>query len=607
MTTLSGGPAVPSTTLTALFFDAVTRHALPDAYRAKRDGVWQPVSHEDVTTRARRIAFGLEALGVLPEDRVGLLSENCPEWALVDWACLCAGLADVPVHPTVPAEQIVHPLNDSGAVVLFVSTAEQAAKAGSMRGRLTTMRTIISFTDPAPPGADFSLAELEAAGALLDSAERTDAWRTAALAIAPETLATIIYTSGTTGTPKGVRLSHRNLASNCAAVGHRMDLRAGDVALSFLPLAHVFERTGDYVLFAAGVRIAYAESLETITANMREIGPHVALCVPRLFEGMYARIVEAALAAGGVRARLFRWARGVADRWADVRLAGGTPGRFLALQYAMAQRLVFARIRARLGGQLRVLVSGGAPLAPAISKFFFAAGLPILEGYGLTETSPVITISAADRLRIGAVGTPIAGVEVRIAEDGEILTRGPHVMLGYHNRPDATAEMIDEEGWLHTGDIGVLEGGFLRITDRKQEILVTADGTRIAPQPIETRIALSPFVAQAVMIGDSRPYPIVLVVPAWELLESWATQQGLIWTARSELLATPLVAEKVGQEVARALEGLAPAVIPQRIGLLEQAFSVERGELTPKMSVRRRVVDERYAALIEELYGGAEG
>lgn len=607
MTTLSGGPAVPSTTLTALFFDAVTRHALPDAYRAKRDGVWQPVSHEDVTTRARRIAFGLEALGVLPEDRVGLLSENCPEWALVDWACLCAGLADVPVHPTVPAEQIVHPLNDSGAVVLFVSTAEQAAKAGSMRGRLTTMRTIISFTDPAPPGADFSLAELEAAGALLDSAERTDAWRTAALAIAPETLATIIYTSGTTGTPKGVRLSHRNLASNCAAVGHRMDLRAGDVALSFLPLAHVFERTGDYVLFAAGVRIAYAESLETITANMREIGPHVALCVPRLFEGMYARIVEAALAAGGVRARLFRWARGVADRWADVRLAGGTPGRFLALQYAMAQRLVFARIRARLGGQLRVLVSGGAPLAPAISKFFFAAGLPILEGYGLTETSPVITISAADRLRIGAVGTPIAGVEVRIAEDGEILTRGPHVMLGYHNRPDATAEMIDEEGWLHTGDIGVLEGGFLRITDRKQEILVTADGTRIAPQPIETRIALSPFVAQAVMIGESRPYPIVLVVPAWELLESWATQQGLIWTARSELLATPLVAEKVGQEVARALEGLAPAVIPQRIGLLEQAFSVERGELTPKMSVRRRVVDETYAALIEELYGGAEG
>lgn len=607
MTTLSGGPAVPSTTLTALFFDAVARHALPDAYRVKRDGVWQPVSHAAVATRARRIAFGLEALGVLPGDRVGLLSENCPEWALVDWACLCAGLADVPVHPTVPAEQMVHPLNDSGAVVLFVSTAEQAAKAGSMRGRLTMLRTIISFTDPAPPGADFSLAELEAAGALLDSAERTDAWRTAALAIAPEALATIIYTSGTTGTPKGVRLSHGNLASNCAAVGHRMDLRAGDVALSFLPLAHVFERTGDYVLFAAGVRIAYAESLETITANMREIGPHVALCVPRLFEGMYARIVEAALAAGGVRARLFRWARGVADRWADVRLAGGTPGRFLALQYAMAQRLVFARIRARLGGQLRVLVSGGAPLAPAISKFFFAAGLPILEGYGLTETSPVITISAADRLRIGAVGTPIAGVEVRIAEDGEILTRGPHVMLGYHNRPDATAEMIDGEGWLHTGDIGVLEGGFLRITDRKQEILVTADGTRIAPQPTETRIALSPFVAQAVMIGDGRPYPIVLVVPAWETLEAWATQQGLAWTARSELLATPLVAEQMGQEVGHALDGIAPTAMPQRIGLLEQEFTVERGELTPKMSVRRRVVDEAYAALIEELYAGAEG
>jgi len=311
MTTLSGGPAVPSSTLAALFFEAIERHDRPNAYQVKRDGVWQPLAHADVLERARRIAFGLEALGVDRGDRVGLMSENRPEWALADWACLCSGVTDVPIYPTLPAEQIIHPLNDAGVVVLFVSTPEQAAKAGSVRANLGTLRTIISFTEPVPPGADYSLAELEAAGALLDTPERAAAWKATALAIAPDDLASLIYTSGTTGLPKGVMLSHGNIASNCAALRSRLDLRAGDLALSFLPLSHIFERTGDYVLFAAGVTIAYAESAETISANMEELRPQLALCVPRLFEKMYARIVEGALGAGGIRARLFRWARGI--------------------------------------------------------------------------------------------------------------------------------------------------------------------------------------------------------------------------------------------------------------------------------------------------------
>ena len=602
MTTLSGGPAVPSSTLAALFFEAIERHDRPNAYQVKRDGVWQPLAHADVIERARRIAFGLEALGVDRGDRVGLMSENRPEWALADWACLCSGVTDVPIYPTLPAEQIIHPLNDAGVVVLFVSTPEQAAKAGSVRANLGTLRTIISFTEPVPPGADYSLAELEAAGALLDTPERAAAWKATALAIAPDDLASLIYTSGTTGLPKGVMLSHGNIASNCAALRSRLDLRAGDLALSFLPLSHIFERTGDYVLFAAGVTIAYAESAETISANMEELRPQLALCVPRLFEKMYARIVEGALGAGGIRARLFRWARGIGERTAAVRLRGGTPGGLLAFQSQVADRLVFARIRSRLGGQLRFLVSGGAPLAPAINTFFHAAGLPILEGYGLTETSPVITMNTLDALRIGAVGKPIPGVEVAIADDGEILTRGPHVMQGYYHRPDDTAEVLDADGWLHTGDIGVVEGGFLRITDRKKDIIVTAGGKNIAPQPIENLLTMNLFISQAVMLGDGRRYPIVLVVPDFTQLEAWATQQRLVWTARSELLATPMVAEKIAQEVQHTLAGLASFEMPKRIGLLEHAFSVERGELTPKMSVRRRVIAQTYGALIESLY-----
>lgn len=602
MTTLSGGPAVPSSTLAALFFEAIERHDRPNAYQVKRDGVWQPLAHADVLERARRIAFGLEALGVERGDRVGLMSENRPEWALADWACLCSGVTDVPIYPTLPAEQIIHPLNDAGVVVLFVSTPEQAAKAGSVRANLGTLRTIISFTEPVPPGADHSLAELEAAGALLDTPERAAAWKATALAIAPDDLASLIYTSGTTGLPKGVMLSHGNIASNCAALRSRLDLRAGDLALSFLPLSHIFERTGDYILFAAGVTIAYAESAETISANMEELRPQLALCVPRLFEKMYARIVEGALGAGGIRARLFRWARGIGERTAAVRLRGGTPGGLLAFQSRVADRLVFARIRSRLGGQLRFLVSGGAPLAPAINTFFHAAGLPILEGYGLTETSPVITMNTLDALRIGAVGKPIPGVEVAIADDGEILTRGPHVMQGYYHRPDDTAEVLDADGWLHTGDIGVVEGGFLRITDRKKDIIVTAGGKNIAPQPIENLLTMNLFISQAVMLGDGRRYPIVLVVPDFTQLEAWATQQRLVWTARSELLATPMVAEKIAQEVQHTLAGLASFEMPKRIGLLEHAFSVERGELTPKMSVRRRVIAQTYGALIESLY-----
>jgi long-chain acyl-CoA synthetase len=317
---------------------------------------------------------------------------------------------------------------------------------------------------------------------------------------------------------------------------------------------------------------------------------------------MYARVLENALAGGGLKKRIFFWARGVADRWADDKLAGLEPGGLLALQYAIAQRLVFSKLKARTGGRLRYFVSGGAPLAPEINKFFYAAGLVILEGYGLTETSPVIGVNTPENFRIGTIGKPIDGVEVKIAEDGEILTRGPNVMQGYYNKPDATRDTIDADGWFKTGDIGVIEDGFVRITDRKKDIIVTAGGKNIAPQPIENSVKTNKYVTQAVMIGDKRKFPVMLVVPNWDNLEKWAKIKNILWTERSQLLAMPTVQAKMEKEVRSKLEGLANFETPKKIALLEHDFSVDSGELTPTLKVKRRVIDRNYKATIDALY-----
>jgi long-chain acyl-CoA synthetase len=359
-------------------------------------------------------------------------------------------------------------------------------------------------------------------------------------------------------------------------------------------------------MFATGTSIAYAESVDTVPLNLSEVRPTLVLSVPRLYEKMYARVLESALSGGAVKKQIFFWARGVADRWADVKLAGGTPAGLLAVQYKIAQRLVFSKLQARTGGRLRYFVSGGAPLAPEINKFFYAAGLVILEGYGLTETSPVMAVNTPANFRLGTVGKPIAGVEVTIASDGEILTRGPNVMKGYYNKPTATAEAIDSEGWFHTGDIGEIRDGFLAITDRKKDIIVTAGGKNIAPQPIENKIKTNKYVSQAVMIGDKRKFPVVLVVPNWDSLEKWAKLQNILWTDRAQLLAMPTIRKKMEKEVASEVSELARYEMPKKVALLEHDFSIERGELTPTLKVKRRVVDKTYKKQIDDLYASGD-
>ena len=597
-----GGPRPEPGTLTRLFFDAIRQYDKPDAMLYKADGEWRPVSHRTVADRVRRIALGLQELGVQRGDRVGILAENRPEWAMADYGCLNIGAASVPIYPTLPAEQIPHILNDSGAAVVIVSTPAQAAKLAAIRGQCATLRHLIGLDAGAADGCDLTLAELEARGAAVESAERDARYEREALAVRPDDLATLIYTSGTTGTPKGVMLTHDNFHSNVVAAKSGVRFDASDVALSFLPLSHVFEREGDYMYWSCGTTIAYVASIEDVPTALQEVRPTIAMGVPRLYEKMYARVFENGVSGGAVKKRIFFWALGVADRWANEKLAGREPGGALAMQYRMAQKLVFSKLQARTGGRLRYFVSGGAPLAPEINKFFYAAGIVILEGYGLTETSPVIAVNSPEHFRIGTVGRPIPGVEVKIASDGEILARGPNIMKGYYNKPEATAEAIDSDGWFHTGDIGRLDDGFLRITDRKKDIIVTAGGKNVAPQPIENAAKTSKYVSQAVMIGDKRRFPSLLVVPEWDALEKWAKIKNLSYGSRRELLDMPITRAKMEKEVRARFTGLASFETPKKIGLLEHEFSIERGELTPKLSVKRKVVDERYRDVIDAMY-----
>ncbi len=605
-----GGPRPAPGTLNRLFFDAMAAYDRPDAMNVRvGPGRWQAISHRETERRVRHLSLGLVELGLKPGDRAALISENRPEWALTDWACLTGRLADVPIYPSLPAEQVAHPLNDSGAVIVFVSSEAHAAKIAAIRAQCPALRHVITFTSELVPGADLTFAEVEARGASVDSPERAAQWKAAALAVQPGDLATLIYTSGTTGLPKGVMLTHDNVFSNVQGSLTRLPFDHGhEVSLSFLPLCHIFERMGDYCYWSIGAAIHYVESFDAVPICLQEVRPTFAMSVPRLYEKMYARVFENALASGAFRKRIFFWARAVADRWADEKLAGRTPRGPLAWQYALAQKLVFSKLHARTGGRLRYFVSGAAPLAPEINKFFFAAGLTILEGYGLSETSPVIGLNTPGEFRIGTIGRPIPGVEVKIADDGEILTRGPHVMKGYWNLPTATAEAIDADRWFHTGDIGVLEDGFLKITDRKKDIIVTAGGKNIAPQPIENGFKTNKYVSQAVMIGDKRKFPVVLVVPEYAALERWAALHNVYWTERAQLLQMPTIQQKMAKEIAEECEKMKLATFetPKKVALIETDFTVDRGELTPTLKVKRRVIDKTYAALIDSLYEGVE-
>jgi long-chain acyl-CoA synthetase len=585
-------------TITKLFFGAIDRLNRPDAMRYKQGGQWRTLSHRVIEERVTQLAAALRASGVQRGDRVAILAENRPEWAIADFAVLCLGATDVPIYPTLPPNQIAYILNDCEAKVIFCSTAEQVEKVAGIRDEVPTLREVIVFDEVTDAtvsrwGDVLSNGEAEITGG------RFTDFRDGALAVQPDDLATLIYTSGTTGDPKGVMLTHFNICSNVAAVHqHRvLEVTPGEVALSFLPLSHSFERLVDYFYWDSGICIAYAESIEKLAENLVEVSPHLVAAAPRVFEKIYTKVMGAT----GIKRTLVMWAKGVGEERAEAVLAGRAAPE--SLGFRIADKLVFSKLRAKTGGRVRAFISGSAPLSADVAKFFFAAGLPVYEGYGLTETSPVLAVNKPGKVKLGTVGIPLAGVEMRIAESGEILARGPNIMKGYWNRPQDTADTIDADGWLHTGDVGEFdEEGFLRITDRIKNMIVTAGGKNIAPQPIENQAAMSPYVSQVLMIGDRRAFPTLLVVPDFENLERWAREKGIGSSNREEMARDPRVKQFLEQETLGRLQGLARYEIPKKIMVAPEDFTIESGALTPTLKVKRRVVEERYRDSIEEMY-----
>jgi long-chain acyl-CoA synthetase len=593
-------------TVCDLFYHSVDAYRKAEHLKYKKDGAWRAVSSDEFRSAVEELSLGLVALGLGKGDKVAILGENRPEWAYADLATLCAGAADTPVYATLTPAQVLYILNDSESKAVFVSNAAQAAKVAEVKSQLETIRHVIRMDEGDIPGT-VALSEIRARGREALAKDR-DAVRKRAASVEPEDLATLIYTSGTTGDPKGVMLTHSNLVSNVlGSVKVFRELSPDDVCLSFLPLCHSFERTaGHNVMLYTGATIAYAESVEAVPQNMQEVRPTMMSSVPRLYEKMYARVNEKVAQDPPFRQRIFRWALGVGREMFRHKVERTSPGLALKLKQRLADRLVFSRIKERTGGRLRLFVSGGAPLSREIAEFFGAAGLTICEGYGLTETSPVITVNTPEWIKPGTVGRPLEGVEVKIAADGEILTRGPHVMKGYYNKPEATAEAIDAEGFFHTGDIGVLDAdGFLVITDRKKDILVTSGGKNIAPQPIENRLKANNFFAEVVMIGNQRNFPAALVVPNFETLEKWAKEKGLHALSREQLVDHPAVLAHYQKLMADLLPELAQFERIKKIALLTHEFTLEAGELTPTLKVKRRVVEDKYKGLIDKLYAGA--
>ncbi len=597
--------SAPPRTLTELFFDAVrTYGAHPAAFRHKVAGAWRDVSHQEVAARVQGLSLGLREVGLAAGEKVAILAETRLEWALTDYACLCARTTDVPIYPTLPANQVEYILRDAGAAAVVCSTAAQVEKIRAVRSGLPSLRHVIVFDGPGGDGV-LPLAELEARGRA--AAAKYPRFKEEALGVRPADLATLLYTSGTTGQPKGVMLTHDNICSNVRACVETLRVSEDDRCLALLPLSHILERMVEYYFLHVGVTINYAESIDAFAQNLQEVRPTIVAAVPRVYEKVYARVLENAHTGGAVKRGIFQWAKRVGERWAAHRLAGiGVPPG-LTLTHAIADRLVFSKLRARTGGRIKLFVSGSAPLSAEIGRFFYSAGLPVIEGYGLTETSPVLTLNPLTRPKFGTVGKAIPGVQLKIAGDGEILAKGANIMQGYYNKPAETREAIDAEGWFHTGDIGELDAdGYLKITDRKKDLLKTAGGKYIAPQPIENTVRLNKFVASAVVLGDQRKFPIILIVPNFDQLERWATERNLTYASQGELIRLADVHAKMEREVMGGLRDLAKFEMPKKVVLIERDFTIESGELTPSLKVKRRQVEKNHKDVIDRVYAEAD-
>lgn len=587
-------------TLPSRFLHAVTELPNSRAQMIRRDGAWQSISSQEFLRRVAGLSQTFAELGVKTADRVGLFAPNCPEWHTADFAITGIGAVTVPVYFNESPERMAYILKHSQAKVAFVSGAAQLQKLLAIRPQLPQLEQIIAAEagESLPPDClRFETLIAAAGGAEIAS------YRMNAAQVLSSQLASIIYTSGTTGEPKGVMLTHSNFCSNVEDTCKEFALnRQTDTAVSFLPLAHVYGRTLDYVYLLHGLTVAYVDVVEQVGQALTEVHPTIIAAVPRFFEKIYARLMEQGARAAGFKSKLFDWSIKVATRSASWRCGDGNAGLALRLQWKIADKLVFSKIRAGTGGKLRLVFSGGAPLSRELAEFFWAVGIPIYQGYGLTETSPIVT-SNFPRNRVGSSGTAIPNVEIRIAGDGEILVHGPCVMQGYYQRPEATREVLTEDGWFSTGDIGYLDkDNYLFITDRKKDLLKTAAGKFVAPQPIENALKTSPYILNAMVVGDKRKFIVALLVPNFATVRAAALAHGKQIGSDREMVDVPWVKSLFDAEVKRLTANLAQYESIKRFALLPEDFTFDNGALTFTMKLKRRVVEQHYQSVIESLY-----
>jgi len=592
------------TTLPEVYECVARDHPKADTLNYKRDGVWHAISAAEMLQHAKQIALGLYSLDVHKGDRVAILSESRVEWVLADQGCMFAGAITVPIYPTLTPPQARYILKDSGARLLFIESREKLVQMEIVLRDCPDLSQVVLFetsTESDPPQA-LTLTDIENRGRDLNR-EQPSLIDELAGASRPEDLATIIYTSGTTGEPKGVMLSHLNMVSNLIDSSNHLEFGEKDVAVSVLPLSHVFERQAMNMYLHHGMSVYFGE-LNNLGDYLREVKPTVFVGVPRIYEKIVARIQDKAAAKGKLNAAMAHWSIGVGREWAQCNSDRKPIGLPLSFKHRLADAVLFKKIRNAMGGRIRILVSGGAALANDIALAFLGAQLPIVQGYGLTETSPVITAGQLRNIRVGTSGKPIRNVEVRIAADGEIETRGPHVMQGYWHKPEETSSVMTDDGWFKTGDIGSLDAdGFLTITERKKELLKTSGGKYIAPQVIEQLIKGSRFVNQVVVIGDGRKFASALIVPDWEQLEAYAKYKGLEGLqTRADFCRSLRIIDLFDRQIAARTESLAQFEKIKKIALLDREFTVEGGELTPTLKVKRRVIDQKYREAIDRLY-----
>ena len=574
-----------------------------DAFAQKVDGRWKTFSTAESLDVIRALAWGLRAAGIREGDRIANVTEtNRVEWYFIDCAVTCLGAVHLPIYPNISSEEFEFILSDSEAKLIFASSDRLYQLIAPLQSKLPALRHIYTY-DPVRGVKQWT--QLRTAGQQgLGDRDHATALDKIKAKVNPGDLATLIYTSGTTGTPKGVMLSHSNLVMNCLACASLIERTSPERALSFLPLCHIYERTLINVYVYLGMSVFFAQNLNTVGEDLRDVRPHIFATVPRVLEKIYEKIVARGNQLSGPNKALFAWALHLASQFEP----GASMNWLRRMELAVADRLIYARWREALGGRIRAIVSGSAALQPRLARVFGAARMPVYEGYGPTEASPVISVNSPVRghYKIGTVGPVLSGGEAKIAADGEILYRGPNVMVGYYHRPDLTSEAIDSDGWLHTGDVGEFDGIFLKITDRKKEIFKTSGGKYIAPQQIENRMKESQFIAQVMIFGENRKFPAALIVPAFQMVADHFAQRGMLLQTNQEIVANREVNALIESEIRGSNEHFGHYSQVKKFVLLAQEWSPEGGELTPTMKLKRRELLKKYADEIESLYAGEE-